>query len=131
MADAKKVSSDQGREWLGAAKQGDLTLLTSLLAGNPALLHHQVRLNSMTCIHHAETTAAGDTLCVQGSGIGHSAVHWCAARGYLECLEWLLQQGADVNRLNAEDSTPLHAAAANGQQTIVQYLLDHPDVTCK
>jgi len=61
---------------------------------------------------------------LQGSGIGHTAVHWCAAKGHLTCLQWLLQQGADINCLNAEDSTPLHAAAANGQEYIVHFLLD-------
>ena len=65
---------------------------------------------------------------LQGSGIGHSALHWCAAKGYLECLQWLLKQGADINTLNAEDSTLLHAAAANGQESTVQYLLDQPEI---
>lgn len=50
MATVKKVSSERGREWLGAAKQGDLHLLTALLAGNQVLLHHQVKLNSLSCI---------------------------------------------------------------------------------
>lgn len=43
MSQAATVSREQGREWLGAAKQGDLSLLTTLLAGNQALLHYQVR----------------------------------------------------------------------------------------
>lgn len=47
----------------------------------------------------------------------------------MECLRWLLKQGANINSLNAEDSTPLHAAAANGQESIVQYLLAQPDIT--
>lgn len=105
MAPTATVSLKQGREWLGAAKEGDLALLATLLAGNQALLEHQ------------------------GSGIGHSAMHWCAAKGYLECLQWLLKQGADMNTLNAEDSTLLHAAAANGQEAVVQYLLEQPETT--
>ena len=68
---------------------------------------------------------------LQGSGIGHSAMHWCAAKGYLECLQWLLKQGADINTLNAQDSTLLHAAAANGQESIVQYLLHQPETICE
>lgn len=68
--------------------------------------------------------SAGAVGILQGSGIGHAAVHWCAAKGHLTCLQWLLQQEADINCLNAEDSTPLHAAAANGQQDIVLFLLD-------
>lgn len=73
--------------------------------------------------------SSSHSITAQGSGIGHSAMHWCAAKGYLECLQWLLKQGADINSLNAEDSTPLHAAAANGQESIVQYLLAQPGMT--
>ena len=62
----------------------------------------------------------------QGSGIGHTAIHWCAAKGHMNCMNWLLQQGADINSLNAEDSTALHAAAANGQECVVRFLLDQP-----
>ena len=42
MAQTATVSLDQGREWLAAAKQGELTLLATLLAGNQALLDHRV-----------------------------------------------------------------------------------------
>ena len=63
---------------------------------------------------------------LQGSGIGHTAIHWCAAKGHMNCMDWLLQQGGDINSLNAEDSTALHAAAANGQECVVRFLLDQP-----
>ena len=88
---------------------------TSLLGLTLLLLYHSYCCSSSRSI-------------VQGSGIGHSAMHWCAAKGYLECLQWLVKQGADINSLNAEDSTPLHAAAANGQESIVRYLLDQPNM---
>ncbi|KAL0048479.1 hypothetical protein WJX82_004224 [Trebouxia sp. C0006] len=100
MQGAPCVSNQQAKQWLNAAKLGETDTLGTLLQENPALLHFK------------------------GSGIGHAAVHWCAAKGHLTCLQWLLQQEADINCLNAEDSTPLHAAAANGQQDIVLFLLD-------
>ena len=65
-------------------------------------------------------------LLVQGWGAGHGALHWCAAKGHLQCIQWLVQQGADPNAINAEGSTPLHAAAANGQEASIQILLDQP-----
>ena len=86
-------------------------------------------IHTMLSHYHSDCCSSFHSIIVQGSGIGHSAVHWCAAKGYLECLQWLLKQGADINGPNAEDSTPLHAAAANGQQNIVQYLLDQPNMT--
>ena len=131
MSETTRVSREQGREWLSAAKQGDLSLLTTLLAGNQSLLHHQARhcwYPPCSCTI-TQCCSSFHSIIVQGSGIGHSATHWSAAKGYLECLQWLLKQGADINGLNAEDSTPLHAAAANGQQNIVQYLLDQPNMT--
>ena len=50
----------------------------------------------------------------RGAGIGHSALHWCAARGYCRPLAWLLRIGAPAELRNNSGSTPLHAAAANG-----------------
>lgn len=49
------------------------------------------------------------------AGVGHSAVHWCAAKGNSVALRWLLARGADVNATNNAGSTALHAAASNGQ----------------
>ena len=42
MEGTKQVSRKESQEWLGAAKQGDFSLLTTLLASNQSLLHHQV-----------------------------------------------------------------------------------------
>ena len=40
------VSTQQGRQWLAAAKEGELVTLFGLLDKDPALLHHQVCINS-------------------------------------------------------------------------------------
>lgn len=50
MEGAHQVSRRQSREWLDAAKQGDFSLLTTLLASNQSLLHHQV---PHCCAHHS------------------------------------------------------------------------------
>ena len=51
--------------------------------------------------------AAGnpELLSYQGAGtkyaaVGHTAAHWCAARGHVQCLEMLLLCKADVNMCN-------------------------------
>ena len=82
-----------------------------------------------TLLYHSDYCSSSHSIAAQGSGVGHSAMHWCAAKGYLDCLQWLVKQGADINSLNAEDSTPLHAAAANGKEGIVHYLLAQPNIT--
>eukprot|EP00958_Prasinococcus_capsulatus_P027652 scaffold5769_cov402-Prasinococcus_capsulatus_cf.AAC.1 len=63
-----------------------------------------------------------------GSGIGHSALHWSCAKGHVDIAKWLLDEGCDVNIRNASQSTPLHAAAGNGQQECVKMLLTTPSI---
>jgi hypothetical protein len=87
------------RLWFDAAKAGDLPMLRGIVRVDPSFL------------------AAVST------GIGHSALHWCAARGHASCIEFLLQSGADPHQTNHGDSTPLHAAAANGQMEAATQLL--------
>lgn len=41
----------------------------------------------------------------------------------MEALQWLLAKGADASLPNAEGSSPLHAAAANGQAACVTFLV--------
>ena len=48
-------------------------------------------------------------------GIGHTALHWAAARGDQQIMEWLLSLGADIDARNTSEATPLHTAAGNGQ----------------
>ncbi|XP_024875378.1 serine/threonine-protein phosphatase 6 regulatory ankyrin repeat subunit B-like [Temnothorax curvispinosus] len=51
-------------------------------------------------------------------------LHAAAQRGYLELVNFLLQNNADVNVINV-DWTPLHLAASNGHLEIVNILLKH------
>ena len=96
----KKVDRRDGKLWIEAAKNGALDMLFVFLEKNYGLLDFK------------------------GPGIGHTALHWCAAKGHAAACKWLLRQGAAVNSLNSEGSSPLHAAAANGQKSIVELLLE-------
>ena len=44
---------------------------------------------------------------------------------FLESVKLLVNLGADVNAVNAEGWTALHAATLAGHQTVAQFLLDH------
>ncbi|KXZ47821.1 hypothetical protein GPECTOR_32g433 [Gonium pectorale] len=57
------------REWMTAARGCDVAVLAALLASEPRLLG------------------------CRGTGMGHTALHWCAAKGSVEGVLWLLQQG--------------------------------------
>lgn len=53
------------------------------------------------------------------------ALHWCAAKGHVQCMEWLLQTGAlqVSSLLNQADATALHTAAEHGQAVAAQLLV--------
>lgn len=42
MQEVQPVSTQQGKQWLNAAKLGESETLTALLAENSSLLHHKV-----------------------------------------------------------------------------------------
>jgi len=94
------TDGDVGVRWIEAAKAADVAQMEKLLAqSGPELVHHKAR------------------------GIGHTALHWAAARGEVRLMEWLLSVGAQPNALNTSEATPLHTAAANGQAFAVGLLL--------
>ncbi len=92
------------RSWAGeiheAAERGDMAVLQKLLQADPS------RLN-----------APGDK--------GRTPLHLAAFNGNTGAVEFLIQQGADVNqRETFYDLTPLHMAAWKGHAAAVGLLLD-------
>ena len=57
------------------------------------------------------------------SPAGLTALHQSAIDGNLECAKALICNGANVNCIDCELWTPLHAAAVTGQEVFVRYLL--------
>jgi tetratricopeptide (TPR) repeat protein len=88
------VPTDVGKKWIHAARHGDVEALSGLLRGG----------NAAALLQYA---GQGTSY----SFLGHTAMHWCAARGHVTCLELLIGARADVNVKNRGGSTPLHAAA--------------------
>ena len=94
--------TEPGKEFIKAAKKGDLDTLKALLESDGALL---------------------DTRDSDGS----TALHCATWKGYREVVVFLLEAGADVHAHNSNDhwgTTPLHAAAHANQTTLVQLLID-------
>ena len=103
--DADEKLGAYGREWLEAAKCGCLDAMRRLLSAHGAhLLGHRGKGCSL-------------------GFIGHSALHWSAAKGHMHVLEWLLEEGAEVGLINNAESTPLHTAAQNNHAAAVERLL--------
>ena len=99
---AAPVTRPASAAWFAAAKEGSIVKLQALLNGDGALLHGQ------------------------SPGVGHTALHWAAAKGHCRAVRFLLQAGADVNARNACRSTPLHSAGAHGRSDAVRLLLAQP-----
>jgi ankyrin repeat protein len=94
--------AESGKEFIKAAKKGDLDQLKALLKSDKTLL---------------------DTRDTDGS----TALHCATWKGHLEVVKFLLKAGADVHAQNSNDhwgTTPLHAAAHANQTAIVQLLID-------
>ena len=60
----------------------------------------------------------------QDEEAGNSALHLASANGYKEIVEYLLDNGAEINQLNKSKNTPLHWAALLGQLDIVKLLCE-------
>jgi ankyrin repeat protein len=94
--------TESEKEFIKAAKKGDIEKLKSLLKSEKALLD------------------ARDT-------DGSTALHCATWKGHREVVIFLLKAGADINTHNNNDhwgTTPLHAAAHANQTVIAQLLID-------
>ena len=60
-----------------------------------------------------------------------SALYLAAKNGCLECVEALVDLGADVNALNQDREPPIHAAKLIGLRAIADYLATHGAVSPK
>ena len=55
---------------------------------------------------------------------GYTLLHDAVVQGQFKILEYLVQQGADVNTSNLEKYTPLHDSANKGRLGLVRFLLE-------
>ncbi|GFO37455.1 transient receptor potential cation channel subfamily a member 1-like protein [Plakobranchus ocellatus] len=54
----------------------------------------------------------------------NSPLHIAAQQGFLDIVQCLLRNGADLDNKNEEEETPLHLAAKHGRTNIVRELID-------
>jgi ankyrin repeat protein len=92
---------DPAREIIKAAKNGQVTRLKELLAGDPELVNARDK-------------------------DGSTPLHCATWKGQQEVVALLIKAGADVNAHNENDhwgTTPLHAAAHADQAAIAELLI--------
>jgi ankyrin repeat protein len=62
-------------------------------------------------------------------GKGDSSVHYAAEKGFLECVQYLLQDQESVDVRNKKGETPLMLAIMHKQRDVVKWLLNNKRLT--
>eukprot|EP01050_Picozoa_sp_SAG11_P009409 SAG11_NODE_880_length_6754_cov_29.319760_4_plen_330_part_00 len=96
-----RLTDDDRRSWLNAAKTDNIGLLEKHLEAHPELLNYR------------------------GQSLSNSALHWAAAKGHVDALQLLLDRRANIDALNSSGASALHSSAANGAVACVELLLAH------
>lgn len=55
---------------------------------------------------------------------GITILHLACEKGFLPIIEFLSQNGVDLNAKNADNETPMHMAARNGHANVIKFLLE-------
>ncbi len=67
---------------------------------------------------------AGADVNAQDDSFSQTALHIAASEGHLEIARYLIEKGADLLIHDAVDMTPIHLAARDGQEVVLQLLLE-------
>jgi ankyrin repeat protein len=91
--------TDSFQAFLSSAQTGDLAMLKRLAPDLPTFINRP-------------------------NGEGSTALHLSVSRGFFDCCEFLVGQGALINLTDTLQRTPLHVAAQAGHLKIVTYLIE-------
>lgn len=67
-----------------------------------------------------------DLMASANSKLGETALHAAAYAGHAPIVKCLLDRGAQLNTIDAKNSSPLHLAALKGRVETVAMMLEHP-----
>src|SRR2546421_4462753 len=93
--------------------------MVSASAGLP--LHSAACEGKVDCVHALTTPENVDTEGPQG----RTPLIEAAINDHLSVVKFLVERGADVNKVDADGSSALLAAAFGGHLPIVEYLIEH------
>jgi hypothetical protein len=115
----------EAEEELAAVKRGkeETKQMQALIAG--------LKANDIGAMKRAVDAGASVTGPLLGSSLpysynseqGWAAVHWAAGCGKVEVMQWLVEQGADMNAEDVNRTTALHIAACGGHFEVMKWLV--------
>ena len=108
---AESVSTDDDGDTAGVETAAEDDVWQAAKRGDVAALERHVE--------------AGASLDAPEPSSSTTPLAWTALHGHLAAATWLLDNGAEVNALNADGSTALHSAAFMGRAEIVRLMLEH------
>lgn len=114
-AGAGEAGSPSDERLYLAAERGDLKGARRLVAGGATV-------NAPHTPNRAAAAADG-TWEADSQVAGQTPLHIAASRGHKNMVEYLLQNGADVNAQDANGNTPLHLSAARGHEKCTEEIL--------
>ena len=115
---------------LWAARAGSLPVFDFLIEQGSNI--EVAGYGGMRCLHHVVNSTKEDILkrlleldadVHAVDDAGNSAMHYAAARGFLNPLIAILSAGGEVNLTNGQEATPLHKAVTGGHVSCVHLLL--------
>ena len=133
-ADPNLLDSNNTSPLLRAIERSDLSMVKSLLSHGAMVglkkvfKEHDIFLSArngnLVRIKYLFKKAEDETqfLTIRDKG-GNTLMHLASECGHLNVMEYLMKQGADINRKNHEGNTPLHLAVSNRKRNTVALLL--------
>lgn len=104
-----------------AAKQGHAASVRSLLKGKAYL---EMKDRSRKSTLETEDVSLKAYLELKDQS-GFTALLWAAKRGHRECIQVLVEKGANIDAVDSDGETSLIGAARRWDETILQVLLEH------
>lgn len=128
---AKQMNGKTVRQVAKESYVGDQDGIAKLLDSGGALDDTQMEAAEKLCylsdqgnqVEAKKLLESNKTLATYADDDGKMALHRACYWGHVALVEILIQYGADINRKDVQDNTPLYYAAYNGHKDVVVLLL--------
>ena len=126
-----KVSDTIEQKVFDAVEQNDIEEMRKILSRDNRLVHI-TGIGEEMPLHKARTAEMAQLLLDHGANVDETVEKWeytplksAVVKGYLDVVQVLLENGADVHARSANNESIISAAVFSGHSKVVQILLDH------